>query len=78
MTDSSKTLIAALLDRSGSMSTSVAATEDGWREFIATQRSSPGHCQVSLAQFDDAYEVVYPATDIAAVPEFNSPTSRSK
>lgn len=70
MTDSSKTLIAALLDRSGSMCTSVSATEDGWREFIATQRSNPGHCRVSLAQFDDAYEVVYPATDIAAVPEF--------
>ncbi len=70
MTDSSKTLIAALLDRSGSMSSSVGATEDGWREFINGQRANPGHCEVTLAQFDDHYEVVYPSTDIAAVPEF--------
>jgi len=70
LTDPSKTLIAALLDRSGSMNTSVAATEDGWRELISEQRANPGQCQVTLAQFDHEYEVVYPATDIAAVPEF--------
>lgn len=70
MTDSSKTLIAALLDRSGSMSTSVEATEDGWRELVSEQRANPGRCQVTLAQFDDEYEVVYPITDIEAVPEF--------
>lgn len=70
MTDSTKTLIAGLLDRSGSMSTSVTATEDGWREIIASQAVHPGHCQVTLAQFDNEYEVVYPPTDIAVVPEF--------
>jgi uncharacterized protein YegL len=70
VTDSSKTLIAALLDRSGSMSTSVEATEDGWRELVSEQRANPGTCQVTLAQFDNEYEVVYPATDIASVPEF--------
>lgn len=70
LTDSSKTLIAALLDRSGSMSTSVTATEDGWREIITSQLAEPGHCQVTLAQFDNEYELVYPPTDIAAVPEF--------
>ena len=31
MTDSNKTLIAALLDRSGSMDQCKEATEDGWR-----------------------------------------------
>lgn len=70
MTDPSKTLIAALLDHSGSMNTSVQATEDGWRELISGQRANPGQCQVTLAQFDNAYEVLYPPTDIAAVPEF--------
>lgn len=70
MTDSTKTLIAGLLDRSGSMSTSVAATEDGWREIISAQKAGSGQCQVTLAQFDDEYEVVYPNTDINAVPEF--------
>lgn len=71
MTDPNKTLIAALLDRSGSMRTSVQATEDGWRELINSQRANPGQCQVTLAQFDNQYEVVYPPTDIAAVPEFS-------
>lgn len=71
MTDPNRTLIAALLDRSGSMETSVQATEDGWRELINAQRANPGHCQVTLAQFDNRYEVVYPPTDIAAVPEFS-------
>lgn len=70
MTDSSKTLIAALLDRSGSMCTSVQATEDGWREIIDGQRAGSGQCQVTLAQFDSEYEVVYPITEINAVPEF--------
>ncbi|MBU3749975.1 MAG: VWA domain-containing protein [Mycobacterium sp.] len=70
MTDSSKTLIAALLDRSGSMATSIQSTEDGFRELINGQRATPGQCQVTLAQFDHAYEVVYSPTDIGAVPEF--------
>jgi len=70
MTDSTKTLIAALLDRSGSMDDSKELTEDGWRELINTQRSEPEYCEVTLAQFDTQYEVVYPPTAIAAVPEF--------
>ena len=52
------------------MSTSVEATEDGWRELVSEQRANPGQCQVTLAQFDHEYEVVYPITDIEAVPEF--------
>lgn len=70
MTNPDKTLIAALLDRSGSMKTSKAATEDGWRELINEQRQQPGLCEVTLAQFDTVYELVYPPTDIALVPDF--------
>ena len=70
MTDSNKTLIAALLDRSGSMADSKEFTEDGWRELINTQRSEPEYCEVTLAQFDTEYEVLYPSTALAEVPEF--------
>ena len=70
MTNPNKTLIAALLDRSGSMQTSKAATEDGWRELINEQRQQPGDCQVTLAQFDTVYEVLYSATDVAEAPKF--------
>jgi hypothetical protein len=69
MTDPDKTLIAALLDRSGSMETSKEATEDGWRELINEQRLLPGQCQMTLAQFDTDYEVVYPPTPIETVPD---------
>jgi hypothetical protein len=70
MTDADSTLIAALLDRSGSMAAAKEATEDGWRELIDEQRRGPGRCRVTLAQFDTEYELVYPATDIGEVPEF--------
>lgn len=69
MTDRDKTLIAALLDRSGSMQTSKEATEDGWRELINEQRQLPGQCEMTLAQFDTDYEVLYPPTPIADVPD---------
>jgi hypothetical protein len=71
MTDPNKTLVAALLDRSGSMETSKSATEDGWRELLNEQREQPGKCQVTLAQFDTEYDVVYPPIDVADVPEFS-------
>jgi hypothetical protein len=70
VTNPDKTLIAALLDRSGSMETSKKATEDGWRELINEQRQQPGTCDVTLAQFDTVYELLYPPTDIGGVPEF--------
>lgn len=70
MTDLSKTLIAAVLDRSGSMSYLRSATEEGFDAFIAEQRTQPGDCVVTLAQFDTEYEVVYkdkPITDVPAL-----------
>lgn len=70
MTNPDKTLIVALLDRSGSMHTAKQATEEGWREFINGQKQLPGECRVTLAQFDDVYELVYQNVDINDVPEF--------
>lgn len=52
MTDSSKTLIAALLDRSGSMSTSKVATEKGFNAMMKDQAQQDGQAYVTLAQFD--------------------------
>lgn len=70
MTNPDKTLIAALLDRSGSMKASKRATEDGWRELLNEQRLEPGRCDVTLAQFDTIYELLYPPTPIDSVPDF--------
>jgi len=67
MTDATKTLIAALLDRSGSMKSCQLATETGFDELIAKQRSEPGDAEVTLSMFDDVYENVYANLPIADV-----------
>lgn len=68
MTDTTKTLIAALLDRSGSMSSIAEDMRGGFDSFIAREAGQPGTTLVTLAQFDDRYEVVYADRPIAAVP----------
>jgi hypothetical protein len=68
MTNPNLTHLYFLLDRSGSMSTIVDDTVGGFDAFIKEQRKEPGECQVTLAQFDDAYEEVYADRPIAEVP----------
>jgi hypothetical protein len=67
MTDSKLTLIAALLDRSGSMQSIKSDSEGGFNALIADQRTEPGDARVTLAQFDTEYEVVYANRPIADV-----------
>ncbi len=67
MTNPNLTLIAALLDRSGSMKTCKHATESGFDELIAKQRSEPGDAMVTLSMFDDVYENVYANVPISDV-----------
>jgi hypothetical protein len=68
MTNPHYTHIAVLLDRSGSMQSIKSDTEGGFDAFIAEQRKHPGRCDVTLAQFDDAYQEVYVAQPLASVP----------
>lgn len=68
MTNPHLTHIEFLLDRSGSMQSIREDIEGGFNAFVAEQRTGIGACTVSLAQFDDAYEVVYtdvPVHDVA-------------
>ena len=67
MTNADLTLIAALLDRSGSMEDCKKATETGFGELISRQRGEPGEAIVTLSQFDDVYENVYANVPIAEV-----------
>ncbi|HNQ06395.1 MAG TPA: vWA domain-containing protein [Tetrasphaera sp.] len=67
MTDSTLTHLYFLLDRSGSMQSIKTDTEGGFAAFIAEQRNAAGRCRVTLAQFDNAYEVVYADLDVALV-----------
>ena len=68
MTDPNLTHLYFLLDRSGSMASIKAETEAGFDAFIAEQRTAPGRCEVTLAQFDSDYEEVYAARPVTEVP----------
>jgi hypothetical protein len=68
MTDSALTHVYVLLDRSGSMSSIADDTIGGFAAFVREQQAVAGRCRLSLAQFDDVYERVYAAVDIAEVP----------
>jgi uncharacterized protein YegL len=68
MTDQNLSHIYFLLDRSGSMTSIRTETIAGFDAFIAEQRKVPGQCQVTLAQFDDQYDVVYVDRDVHDVP----------
>lgn len=68
MTNPNLTHLYFLLDRSGSMLSIREDTVGGFNAFIAEQRQHAGDCRVTLAQFDDRYEVVYADRPIADVP----------
>lgn len=68
MTTADLTHIYFLLDRSGSMHSIKLDTEGGFDAFINEQRRTPGRCRVTLAQFDNQYEVVYQGLDVTRVP----------
>ncbi|WP_148613865.1 vWA domain-containing protein [Nocardioides rubriscoriae] len=68
MTDQTLTHLYFLLDRSGSMQTIKSDIEGGFAAFVDEQRQAPGACRVTLAQFDDEYDVVYADRDVADVP----------
>lgn len=68
MTDANLTHLYFLLDRSGSMVSLREDTIGGFDTFIAEQRTAPGQCRVTLAQFDNEYDEVYADRDIATVP----------
>lgn len=68
MVDTNKALIVVVLDRSGSMQTIQKDMVGGFARFVEEQRAQPGQCEMSLYQFDDAYDVVYERKPIADVP----------
>lgn len=68
MTRQDLTHIFFLLDRSGSMQSIKSDTEGGFAAFIEEQRAGAGECRVTLAQFDDHYDVVYADRPVADVP----------
>lgn len=74
MTNKNLTAIGFVLDRSGSMSMIRSDTIGGFNTFLNTQRESEGGAYITLAQFDNHYEVVHDYVDIKDVPDLTEET----
>lgn len=71
MTNPNLSHLVFLLDRSGSMQSIKTDVIGGFHAFLAEQRDADGQCVVTLAQFDDEYEVVYRAIPLGQVPQLD-------
>ena len=65
------TLIAAIIDRSGSMGAIKQETEGAFDHFVAEQAQNPEGVTMTLAQFDNEYELVYANKPITEVPKLD-------
>lgn len=63
------TLIAVVLDCSGSMEPIKADTIGGFNSFLAEQQKQPGEAFITLTQFDDRYDIVYSNQAIKSAPK---------
>lgn len=61
------THIVLLLDRSGSMSTIKKDMDGGIKVFLEEQKTQPGECTITAAQFDTEYEIIHSMKPIADV-----------
>jgi hypothetical protein len=59
--------IIIVLDRSGSMAAVARDTIGGFNNFLEDQKRAPGTATLTLNQFDNDFETVYSAADIASV-----------
>jgi hypothetical protein len=69
-TNADLTLIAVLVDRSGSMAHWRDDMEGGLNAFVESQASEPGDAEITLAQFDTKYEPVWPLGPINDAPKY--------
>lgn len=68
------THIAVVLDRSGSMEAVRTDTIGGFNAFLAEQQKAPSEADLTLTQFDTAYDVVHSAKKLTDVPPLTTET----
>ena len=64
------TEIVCIIDRSGSMYSIKEEAQNGFNEFIKKQKKEKGTANVTLAQFDNEYDLVYNGLDIKKVKKY--------
>lgn len=74
MTKPNSSVIAVVMDRSGSMGDLRKETISGFNSFLQTQKAEPGECKMFYSQFDDFYDIVHNFTDLKDVPELTEET----
>jgi uncharacterized protein YegL len=62
-----KTLIVCLLDRSGSMAGVISSAIEKFNEFLSGQQALPDKADMTIALFDDQYELLYENVNIKKV-----------
>lgn len=65
MTDSNKTEVIVIVDRSGSMHRIWEDTVGGFKSFLKDQRALPGKINITLVTFDDNFDTIYDGVDIS-------------
>jgi hypothetical protein len=70
------THIAALIDKSGSMGPIQLDTIGGFNTFIDEQKKLPGEVSITLAQFNDKYELTYADVPLTKVAHLTTETYR--
>ena len=65
------TLIAVILDESGSMSSCKSDTIGGFNEFVTSQQKIKGEANVTFVKFSDYYKIINDATPINHVSHLN-------
>lgn len=68
------TLIAIVLDRSGSMQSVKAEVIGGFNKLLVENQKAPGECLMTLVQFDDSIETMHEAKPISDVPPLTEET----
>ena len=67
-----KTHIICILDRSGSMSSIMSDSIGGFNTFLKQQKELPDEATITVALFDDKYEMLYDNIDIKKAKELTS------
>jgi uncharacterized protein YegL len=72
--NNTETEIVIVLDRSGSMSSIIEGTLQGFNTFLKEQKNAAGEAFMTLVQFDDRYQIDYHGINAKHVADLNKDT----